>query len=164
MKTLSTRKPRPDWNQRGPYVPPWFRSRLTKMNPNWVLQYTPVRSRSDPRGVDGRMYPHGVWDICFRLPRSGMLHSCAVWSLTDEYGHYSPPGHDTLRLLKKAIHAHRWGHMGRLAKELDLSLRTLKRARARNSREALQSAITHYLTRCGKKQFQNRISMYRSEE
>ena len=66
----------------GPQVPAFFRRAIRRINPKWVLVFRPP-AVSGRKGVDARIYPQGVWDICTRLPRSQALHPQVTLSLCD---------------------------------------------------------------------------------
>lgn len=152
---------RQDWNRRGPHVPLWFRRRLKQLDPKMVLQFMPPRSHRDPRGVPSQTFPNGVWDICRRLPKSGLLHPVAVWSLTDKFGNYAVPGTDTLRLLRRAMYYHRQGQMHKLEILLENAFQEIHDAKVRKSRDDLVNAMRRFLNIRGSRQWQNRVYLRR---
>ncbi len=161
MRIKALMRPRSDWNRRGPHVSLWFRLRLKALDPALVLQFVPPRSPRDPRGVPHETYPRGVWDICRVLPKSGLLHPVAVWSLVDVYGDYASPGPDTLRLLIRAMWYHRQGLMHLMEAMLENSMESMRSAKALRSKELLVRAMGKYMSLYGSRQWQNRVYMKR---
>ena len=125
-----------------PYVPLWFRRALPRLNPRLVLRYIPPSTTTQP-GVNPNLYPQGVWDICWRS-RSGGLHPVAVWSLADLHGNYSPPGPDTIKLLRRAMDLHRQRRTQVLYDMRDRALAEAQNEKARNSKEGLRRAMARY--------------------
>lgn len=152
---------RPEWNRQGPPVSLWFRKQLKRIDPKLTLQFFPVRSTRNPRGVPPNLFPGGIWDICIRLPRSGYLSPVAVWSLVDSRGNFAPPGADTVHLLKKAYALHRNRQTERFEAEMDRSILAAKRARASQSKDAMVNAMSGYLsvTMRNRRQWENRIQV-----
>lgn len=154
-------RPRPEWNRLGPPVSLWFRKQLERIDPKLVLQFLPVRSMKNPRGVPPNLFPGGVWDICIRLPRSGYLSPVAVWSLVDAEGNFAPPGADTVHLIKKAYAFHRNQQTERFEAEMDRSIQNLKRSRASESKNVMVQCMSEYMkvSMWNRRQWGNRIQV-----
>lgn len=152
---------RADWNRRGPYVPLWFRLQLKKLDKKFVLQFLPPRSERDPRGVDPGIYPHGVWDVCVRLPRSGMLHPRVVWSLADTEGNYSPPGPDTVRLLRAALYFQKVNRVEEIEEMMDQALVAAQKARAAEYKNNFMNAMQKCCSLKCTRQWNNRVYLRR---
>lgn len=152
-------RPRPEWNRQGPPVSLWFRKRIKQIDSRLTLQFIPVRSTRNPRGVPPNLFPGGVWDVCIWLPQSGYLSPVAVWSLVDSGGNFASPGADTVRLLRKAYALKRNQQSQRLEAELDRSLLDCKRAQAAKSQNAMVNAMSSYLSVSmrDRRQWENRI-------
>lgn len=163
MKPLSRDlfRPKPEWNRQGPPVSLWFRKQLKKIDPRLTLQFLPVRSLRNPRGVPPNLFPGGVWDICIRLPKSGYLSPVAVWSLVDSEGNFAPPGADTVRLLKKAYAFKRNQQMHRLEVEMDRSILNMKKAKESASRDEMVNSMSSYIkvSMQNRRQWANRIQV-----
>lgn len=150
-------RPRPDWNLKGPAVPSWFRRALKRIDPNWVLQFIPPKEYEHDEGVNPDIYPHGVWDICYRLPRTRFLHPRVVFSLADPKGNFSSPSPRTLRLLRQAKLFHRRGQSKRLEETLDRALVEANAARCQRSENRLREALAKYCSVRFGRQFTNRV-------
>lgn len=148
--------PRPDWNQMGPPVPLWFRRQVEMIDKDWTLQFVPPRSQ-DPEGVPDDIYPEGVWDICYKLPRSGYLRPVAVYSLADEDGYFSMPTPKIIEMLRlaKALIIQGQGH--RLNEMMDEAILDYNDAKYRDSKDRQMNAMSRYLSIHGHRQFQNRV-------
>ena len=119
--------PRPDWNSLGPYVPGWFRARLKRIDKRLVLQFMPPATQV-PGGVNAALHPQGVWAICRRLPRSGLLYKRWIFSLSDEKGRYRGVTMDMIDMLRYSRNLWRRGQVGKLEEWFDRSIAALKQA------------------------------------
>lgn len=147
---------RPDWNTLGPPVPLWFRSALKRLDKTLCLQFIPPTT-VDPKGMPAQQYPYGGWQICRRMKRVGWLHKLAVWSLIDRWGRYSPPGPDTIRILRLCKNL--WNHrrFTAMSDELDRVCSHLNKQRADASYEDLMKDMDKFLRLQGHRQFNNRV-------
>jgi len=164
MKTRipSMRKVNPLWNKWGPPIPCWFRKKLETIDPNLVLQFVPPQcGLTKFKGVPPGVYPCGVWDICYRVPKTRYLHSVAVWSLADMNGRPSFPGTDTIKLLQTAVRLHRSRQTHKLEREMSFAIQRWNDARARASQEELHSAMQKYCGLYLGRQWQDRVIMRR---
>lgn len=157
MRGSGLLRPDPAWNRLGPPIPLWFRRQLARIDPGLVLQYIPPRTGRWPRGVNRDVYPWGVWDVCKRLPRTGLLHPRAVWSLADEQGWYSPPGPDTIKLIRMAYSLHRRGQMDKLERVFEDSLIAINRAREEKSVARMRDAMLKHCSARFDRQWDNRV-------
>lgn len=162
-KVASTRYQNHAWNRMGPHVPVWFRKRLRMIDPHLVLQFTPPRcpEKDQWRGVPENIYPHGVWDICYKLPLSGALHPVAVWSLADSNGNFALPGNDTLKLLRAAVYLHRRRQGRKLEAMMDRAIQQAKSLRESASAERVHQAYQQLYRLRGRRQWNNRVYMRR---
>lgn len=117
-------EPRADWNRLGPWLPGWFRRRLNRINPNWVLQFIPHVS-VDPQGTHT---PGGLWVICTRLPRSRLLYRAWTMALMGRDGRYMEPNADVLALLRVAQDYANAGLYDHVSKVCDDHLAAMKDA------------------------------------
>lgn len=112
--------PRRDWNRLGPHIPCWWKLRLRRIDPQLALQFMPA---ADPghydEGIDRRFFPNGVWVICRKLKRSGLLFKQWVWSLTRPNEPWRPPGYDVLRLIHMSRNLHRHHRLHEIEDHLD---------------------------------------------
>lgn len=147
---------RPDWNSLGPPVPLWFRSALRRLDPTLQLQFIPPSSVCSD-GMQVEKYPYGGWQICRRMKKTGWLHKLAVWSLMDRMGRYSPPGPDTIRILRLCKNL--WNHrqFTTLSDELDRTCARMKKQKADESFESLCVDMDKFMRLQGKRQFSNRV-------
>lgn len=147
---------RPEWNSLGPAVPLWFRSALRKVDKTLCLQFIPPDNQV-PKGMPAHKYPYGGWQICRIMKRTGWLHKLAVWSLMDRHGRFSPPGPDTIRIIRLCKNL--WNHrqFTILSDELDLVCARMKKQRADDSFEDLMGNMDKFLRLQGNRQFKNRV-------
>ena len=138
--------PRPDWNKLGPYVPGWFRARLKRLDKRIVLQYMPPATQV-PGGVNAQLYPHGVWAICRRLPRAGMLYKRWLFSLSDEHGRYRGVTMDMIDLLRYARNTWRSGQGSKLEEWFDRSIAAMTRQKRSKERDDLLCQIASTMSR-----------------
>jgi len=146
----------PGWNALGPPVPLWFRSALRRLDRTLQLQFIPP-STVHPKGMPSDKFPYGGWQICRRMKRSGWLHKLAVWSLMDRFGRYSPPGPDTIKILRLCKNL--WNHnkFSVLSDELDRVCSDMKQQRADASYEELIDKMGKFMSLQGNRQFSNRV-------
>lgn len=146
----------PGWNHLGPPIPLWFRSALRRLDSTLQLQFIPP-STVHPRGMPAEKYPYGGWQICRRMKKTGWLHKLAVWSLMDRFGRYSPPGPDTIRILRLCRNL--WNHrkFTVLSDELDRVCSRMKKQREDASYEELMDNMGKFMSLQGNRQFSNRV-------
>lgn len=145
------------WNHMGPAVPCWFRRKLKKLNPRLKLQFQPVRSSAEPRGVNPDMAPHGVWNICNVLRLSRRLHPLVAWSLLDIYGQPQAPSADTIHVLRTAMHLRRQNKMDEMERQVEQVMNKMLEEREQAS---FQGMVNHMKKFCSKymgRQWENRI-------
>jgi len=149
--------------QRGaPTIPLWFRRQLWLIDPNWVMIFHPPAPPDQPQsGADPRLYPAGMWGIHERLPLSNVILPSAFWSMTDFYGNPSPPGPDTIRVLRRAKQASRARQMDRMRALLDGAIAEHNKARASHCREIAREAMRKIISRRGEAQWTNRVFVRR---
>ena len=146
---------RPDWNRRGPRLPAWFRPRLQRIDPYLEPQFIPPAT-VHPDGTDPGQYPQGVWTICRRLPRVGLLHKRWIWSLTDAKGKYRPPGRDTITLVSRAHRLFRARRLDVLEDECDAHFAALKTAKVAESKTRHANRIAATMRKLGYTNFAGR--------
>lgn len=154
----------PAWNALGRrYLSARFRKRFDALfgKQGFVLQFMPPRSLLHLRGVNPDVYPLGVWDVCKRLPRSGFLHPRVVWSLADTEGRPSPPGSDTLRLVRTALFLQRNDRVEKIEETIDNSIQRIKRAGAEENEAAMRAMLRRYCSAYGTRQWTHKVSMRR---
>lgn len=122
-----------------------------------MLQYQPPASASCPYGVNPKVYPHGVWDICKRLGTSGLLNPKIVYSLADSKGRFQRPTWRTFHLIRLAYWLKRRKESHRLENELTRWVRESNQARARNDKKALVESLRKYFSKVGERQWGNRV-------
>ena len=157
-------KPDPVWNRFGPPIPLWFKRQLKWIDPELVLQFIPPHYTTEDgsvRGVPPELYPFGVWSICKKLKRTGLLHPRTVWCLADLNGVYSPPGPDTIRILRLAYNLQRRGNMDKLETMMDESIAGLNQARCERSLAKLQQNLQKFCSVTCDRQWSNRVIMRR---
>ena len=150
---------REDWNLMGEElcpIPIWFRVQLRSLDPQWTLQYIPPDWVHDD-GVNENIYPYGVWDICYRLPKSRLLHPKAVYSLADSEGNLCPPGPDIIRLLRIARYMTLRGEQEALRKMMDNAILDYRRSRVGTSREEMHGSLQKFCSVNFDRQWQNRV-------
>lgn len=140
-------KPRPDWNRMGPKLPNWFRVRLKRMDSMLCPQFIPPREPNGTEGVTQEIFPHGVWAICRRLPRTGWLHKRWCWRLTDDHGNYRPPDWHTVKLLRWCIALHRRNQHHRIEEQFDAVAASVARDKSSKSREQMMESFADTLRR-----------------
>lgn len=140
---------RRDWNQLGPPVPGWFRSRLRRIDPKLRLQFIPVQSTKNPRGVHPSLFPSGAWAVCRYLPRTGMLHKRWTLALADEQGNYKPPTEGLCRLIAYARDVFLHGEMHKLEQYFDESIVAATRAKEASDYEELLCGIAQTMRDTG---------------
>lgn len=110
------------WNRQGPHIPGWFRRRLVKIDRTLVLQFMPPMHPLEflrAGGVDCRLFPDGLWAVCRKLPRSGMLLKKFVWTLTGVGCRHTRPSFQTLRIIRKVRNLARQNRTELLDRRLD---------------------------------------------
>ena len=158
----SMRKINPAWNKLGPPIPCWFRVKMKAIDPRLILQFTPPQCKlTNFKGVPRNIYPYGVWDICYKIPKTNYLHSVAVWSLADMNGLPALPGMDTVKLLRLAVRLHRSRQTEKLERAMSFAIQEWNTARAKDSKDELHSAIRKFCSLFMGRQWQNRLSMRR---
>lgn len=162
-KVASARYQNRSWNRMGPHVPVWFQRRLRRIDPHLVLQFTPPRcpEKDQWRGVPANIYPHGVWDVCYKLPLTGALHPVAVWSLADSNGNFALPGCDTLKLLRTAVYLHRKRQGRKLEAMMDRAMKHAQSLKASDSTARVHNAYQRLYSLQGRRQWNNRVYMRR---
>ncbi len=164
MKKETFLKVNAAWNALGRrYLSARFRKRFEALfgKLGFVLQFIPPRSLLHPRGVNPEIYPLGVWDVCKRLTRSRFLHPRVVWSLADTEGRPSPPGPDTLRLIRTALFLQRNDRVEEIEETIDKSIRQIKRAGAEKNEAAMRAMLKRYSSAYGTRQWTHKVSMKR---
>lgn len=141
-----------------PAVPAWFRTAIKRINPRWVLVFR-APSRSGAKGVNPVFYPHGVWDICTKLPRSQALHPQVTLSLADQYGNYLPPGPDTLKMLRIARDYHRRKQTYKLERRADEAWQRMRKEKCRNSEEGMRRSMARFCSLYFGRQWNNRVTI-----
>lgn len=135
------------WNLMGPPIPRWFKKAISSFDRLLTLQFMPPASERDPDGVSPTTFPRGVWAICRRLPRSKMLLKKWTWHLTDEEGNYSPPGGDTVRVLRQAFKYHRQGMGTKMEESLDRHIADMGSQRSAKTKHDLSNKIYEMIVR-----------------
>lgn len=152
---------RPDWNKLSPFpVPLWFVKSLRRISPSLVLQYTPPDT-VHPLGVPAEMFPRGCLDVCRRVRGTRLLHPVAVWSLIDTDGKHSPPGPDTVALIRTTWRMYRAGQLPKLERELSESLQRMRSAQATKSKDRMREAMRDVQRVQGDRQWTNRVYLKR---
>ena len=133
--------PNSEWNRMGPVVPRWFLAAIRRFDRNLTLQFMPPASDRIPNGVSPVLYPQGVWAICRRLNRSKMLLKKWTWHLADREGKFSPPGADTVAVLRRACSYYRRGVSEKMEEQLDSWMAQLHSEKHAKSRAGLSNRI-----------------------
>lgn len=148
---------RPDWNRMGPALPAWFRLRLKRIDSRLVPQFVPPVT-VDPAGVPAGDFPHGVWYICARVPRSRRwLAKRAAYVLVDEDGQPAMPTMSLLKMLKEARNLRRRNRSDDLERMYQESIAALTRDRAQASRVQLTERIVGIMKRMGMTSYGPRV-------
>lgn len=159
MSDLGFRKVNPVWNRRGPHIPAWFRRQLKWIDPRMVVQFTPPYSEDEPAGVNPMLYPMGVWDVCYRMPRTGLLYPTVAFSLVTADGLYQPPSPWMIRLLRFARGARRRRTDRKILEAVDGHLNELRKSAAVRDKQKVREHFQEVLRRNGHRQWSNRVSM-----
>ena len=145
------------WNGGSPPpIPAWFRAQLKSLDPTLELQFIPP-DWADPDGVPERIYPYGVYDICYRLPKSNLLHPKVVYSLANSEGMPCPPGPSIIRLLRIAKYLCLRGEHAKLRQTMDAAVTQYKSARARESKAEAHDACQKFCSVNFNRQWSNRV-------
>jgi hypothetical protein len=132
--------PRPDWNRRGPTLPAWFRLQLRRIDRRLTLQFIPP-STEEPEGVPAEHFPHGVWYLCGRMPRTRWLIKRAVYALVDRDGKLIPPDQRLMQMLRMARRLRRRGRFADLERDAEAAVRRCARDRRLQCREGLMERM-----------------------
>jgi len=139
--------PNKKWNLMGPPVPKWFEKSIRSFDPQLTLQFIPPASDKNPDGASAGLFPNGVWAICRRLRRSKMLLKKWTWHLADEHGNYSPPGGDTVRVLRQAFKFHRQGMSTKMEEMMDRHIADLHGRRRAATKHELSNKLYSMIVR-----------------
>jgi len=133
-------EPRPDWNRLGPYVPRWFRDRMSEIDPDLTLQFWPPQPRM----------PAGFWSICLKLPHTRLLWKKSVMDLYDPMtGRYTPPDARHLKMLRYARNLSMRDGTEEMIRQTDRDLAEATKAKHFACKDRLGDAIERSLSRRG---------------
>jgi hypothetical protein len=138
-------------------MPLWFRRRLEWVDKDLTLQFIPPRDEKTPKGANPEIYPMGIWVICKRLRKTGLLSPRVVWSLADIHGLPAKPTPKTFRLIQQAYRMQRRKQMDKMEEMMEEGLIEMNRAREERSVERLRSAIKKHCSAQFGRQWLNRV-------